>query len=76
MLLFKRSLSQSQIWRLENINKRNAEMSTTNKCAHPACSCVVPEGKHYCSESCERAKGLTELTCQCQNPECRGEQLK
>jgi metallothionein len=51
-------------------------MSTTAKCAHPACSCLAPEGKSYCSDSCERAKDLTELACQCQHPECRGELLK
>jgi hypothetical protein len=51
-------------------------MSTTTKCAHPACSCLALQGKSYCSDTCERAKDLTELTCQCQHPECRGELLK
>jgi hypothetical protein len=51
-------------------------MSTKNKCAHPACNCIPPEGKSYCSDSCESAKDLTELACQCQHPECQGELLK
>jgi len=76
MLRFSRSPSREQVWRLENISERNVEMSTTKQCAHPACSCTVPDGKTYCSESCELAKGLTELTCQCQHPQCRGEELK
>jgi hypothetical protein len=51
-------------------------MSESKKCAHPACSCIAPAGKAYCSASCEDAKNLTELVCQCQHPGCRGEQLK
>src|SRR5450759_2186464 len=51
-------------------------MDTKKKCAHPACNCVPPEGKSYCSTSCEDAKSRTELACQCQHPQCRGEQLK
>jgi hypothetical protein len=51
-------------------------MSTKNKCAHPACNCVAPEGKTYCSDYCETAKKLTELACQCDHPECQGELLK
>ena len=31
-------------------------MDTKKKCAHPACNCVPPEGKSYCSTSCEDAK--------------------
>jgi hypothetical protein len=27
-------------------------MDTKKKCAHPACNCVPPEGKSYCSTSC------------------------
>ena len=51
-------------------------MEELKKCEHPACSCIVPKGKSYCSTSCEEKKSLTELACQCQHPECRGEQLK
>jgi hypothetical protein len=48
----------------------------TKKCAHPACSCIAPEGKKYCSEVCEDAKSMTELTCQCEHPACTGSKLK
>jgi hypothetical protein len=44
------------------------------KCAHPACSCVVPKngpyGK-YCSEHCKEKRGQTELRCECQHAACR-----
>ncbi len=46
------------------------------KCAHPACSCSVADGKKYCSPVCEDAKGMTELTCQCEHGNCTGSKLK
>ena len=46
-------------------------MTTLDKCARPACKCLVPKhgahGKH-CSEYCKEAAELTELTCECQCP--------
>jgi len=51
-------------------------MTATSKCARPACSCVPPEGKKYCSATCADAKGMTELSCQCQHPACQGQALK
>lgn len=51
-------------------------MTETKKCAHPACNCTVSAGQKYCSSKCESAKKMTELTCQCDHPGCRGEQLK
>ena len=44
------------------------------KCAHPACNCMVdkkgPHGK-YCSEHCREAGDVIELRCGCNHPECR-----
>ena len=44
------------------------------KCAHPACDCMVssggPFGK-FCSEHCKHAGQITELRCDCQHAECR-----
>ncbi len=40
------------------------------KCKHPACNCAAPEGEDYCSEACEDAGDLTELSCQCGHPGC------
>ena len=40
------------------------------KCAHPACSCPVPDGENYCSTSCEDAAGLIELSCNCEHASC------
>ncbi len=51
-------------------------MNDNGKCAHPACSCAVPKGEKYFSESCEDAGDLTELTCQCDHAGCVGEALK
>jgi hypothetical protein len=36
-------------------------MTTTQKCEHPACNCVVPNGKKYCSEACADKKKTPEL---------------
>jgi hypothetical protein len=47
-------------------------MSETKKCAHASCSCMVTDGKKYCSEICEDSKDLTELACDCKHPGCTG----
>ena len=41
-----------------------------NKCAHPACRCIVPDQKKYCSQRCEDAKGEVEISCDCGHPGC------
>lgn len=41
-------------------------MTVKTKCARADCNCVPADGKKYCSETCADAKGVTELTCQCQ----------
>lgn len=49
-------------------------MADTNKCAHPACQCMVTKGGPYgpyCSEHCQEAKNITELRCDCHHPGCR-----
>ena len=49
-------------------------MAKPEQCAHPGCSCSVPENSphgKYCSEHCQKAKGMTELRCGCHHPECR-----
>ena len=51
-------------------------MTTTKKCDYPACICVVPNGKKYCSETCADAKKVPETSCQCQHPECNEIGLK
>lgn len=46
----------------------------TQKCAHPACKCSVPEGAKFCSEYCAQpiseAMAGTQARCQCGHPEC------
>jgi hypothetical protein len=49
---------------------------TNEKCQHPACNCVPPEGESFCSVSCKDAGEITELVCQCGHPGCQGEALK
>ena len=48
-------------------------MTETKKCAHPACGCIAADHQKYCSQTCQDAKNLTELSCQCDHPGCRGE---
>ena len=46
----------------------------TQKCAHPACECVVDgsgEFGKYCSEYCKRSGQQVELHCNCQHPGCK-----
>jgi len=48
-------------------------MTTTNKCAHPACKCTVTSGGaygKYCSEHCQEAKDVSEIHCDCKHPDC------
>lgn len=45
-------------------------MSEPKKCAHAACSCIVTDGKKYCSEMCEDSHKYTALKCDCKHPEC------
>ena len=50
-------------------------MSSTSKCAHPACNCIPPDGEKYCSDTCANAKEMTELACQCKHAGCQGSVL-
>ena len=50
-----------------------------NKCAHPACMCIVPEdGEYgdYCSEHCKDAGDMAEIECECGHPACNAETHK
>ena len=43
------------------------------KCAHPACECVVERGGafgKYCSETCKKKGDSIELRCECRHPAC------
>ena len=49
-------------------------MGDANKCAHPACQCIVPKGGpygSYCSEHCKESGQRIELRCGCQHAACR-----
>jgi len=59
------------------INVLHATAETTpkmttesKKCAHPACQCPAPEGEDYCGTSCKDAGDMTEISCNCDHPEC------
>jgi hypothetical protein len=48
-------------------------MNGANKCAHPACKCLVPDNSQfgkYCSAHCETAQEVSELKCDCGHPGC------
>ena len=55
------------------VGSRHKEGTTMEKCAHPACQCMVDKkgeyGK-YCSDHCKKAGDVTELRCGCRHPEC------
>jgi hypothetical protein len=49
-------------------------MDNPEKCAHPACNCIVPKGApfgKFCSEHCQTAKQLAELRCECGHDGCK-----
>ena len=49
-------------------------MADTEKCAHPACQCMVgKDSEHgkYCSEYCQAAGDVAEIRCDCKHPACR-----
>jgi metallothionein len=45
-------------------------MADTQKCAHPACNCMVQKGEKYCSTYCHDAAKTVELICNCPHPGC------
>ena len=45
-------------------------MTTEQKCAHPACRCLVADDKTYCHERFEDAKDQIEISCDCAHPGC------
>ncbi len=51
-------------------------MNRTKQCKHSGCNCTTTDGKDYCSDRCKDSKKMTELTCQCNHPACKGEALK
>ncbi len=51
-------------------------MDKTRKCKHAGCGCVTTDGKDYCSDRCKDTKKIMEITCQCNHPECKGQELR
>jgi hypothetical protein len=48
------------------------QITTKNKCAHPACSCAAEEGSRYCGPYCEGARDKIELSCKLWARQLRG----
>lgn len=44
-------------------------MTTTQKCAHPACNCQATSGKEHCSTTCAETKS-PKAACDCKHTEC------
>jgi hypothetical protein len=40
------------------------------RCDHPACECIVSKDTDYCSQSCEDAGDMTEISCNCGHAGC------
>jgi hypothetical protein len=51
-------------------------MKSSTKCAHPACNCLAADGTKHCSTACADAKGMSQLTCQCQHKDCQSKGAK
>jgi hypothetical protein len=48
----------------------------TDKCANPACHCIVPAGNLYCCEKCARVENDPETGyCLCEHNECEEAQV-
>jgi hypothetical protein len=45
-------------------------MTETKKCEHPACTCMARAESNYCSQSCEDAADMTEISCNCGHAGC------
>jgi hypothetical protein len=48
-------------------------MKDVEKCAHPACKCLVPSnGPHgkFCSVHCQNATEAADVKCNCGHPGC------
>jgi hypothetical protein len=45
-------------------------MSTPDKCAHPACTCMVKGDEKYCSTYCHDAGDTVEISCNCGHAGC------
>jgi hypothetical protein len=45
-------------------------MSGPKKCAHGPCSCIVPDGKRFCSQICEDSVNTTSIRCDCRHEGC------
>jgi hypothetical protein len=48
-------------------------MASKQKCAHPACNCMVSDGGKYCSDYCHDAGSTVELACNCGHENCAEE---
>jgi len=53
-----------------------AEQHKNTKCAHPACNCIPEGGAKFCSQYCEDAGGIMELSCNCGHEGCSLESEK
>ena len=48
-------------------------MKDVQKCAHPACKCLVPSNSphgKYCSVHCQNATEAADVKCNCGHPGC------
>src|SRR5579863_4787983 len=58
---------------LDSNSSLEVPMAENQKCAHPACNCIVTEHHKYCSEYCHDARETVELSCNCGHPGCAEE---
>jgi nucleotide-binding universal stress UspA family protein len=59
------------IERSQQLIDETEETKTSDKCAHPACTCIPRSGK-YCSAPCEATETMPDIDCRCGHAECKG----
>ena len=58
----------------EKVEREDFMPKKQKKCDHPACTCIVSEDTDYCSQYCEDAGDITELSCNCAHAGCAVEE--
>jgi hypothetical protein len=47
-------------------------MSDSDRCKHPPCTCRVEPGTSYCSPQCEAMEDTPGIDCRCGHASCKG----
>src|SRR5262249_36538582 len=66
-----RTAKRNLEWKLLDFHRRlQMAEKKTQKCAHPACQCLVSGDEKDCSTYCHDAGDTMEISCNCDHPGC------